>query len=438
MPPPLFSVVIPTINRIEPLKLSIESILAQECGDFECVIIDNNTDDRLDGLCESFDDGRLRRVKTGGLSMAANWDAALLAAQGQYVVLIEDKKCLYGHALLVARDIIEKTGTELLVWGGDVVNDKDPASIRIGTSWGSRQLRTISTDEILDEFTLRDISRLKSKVGFFPKAFAVGCLSVVSKSLLDKIRAQTGQPLCLPVNPDFTMGCHLVNHLSSYLLFDGSMTFVHSLQTSTGGNWHSQRKDVNNVWQTYGGQEIGYRHVPIKTIFIESQPFNDYLAMVELVGGRLAQHPINWTMYYIVMYEHNARNHREGFDRTEELKAWKDALNREPFALQRQVRWHLFRLALRRIFRKIRTKSGLRRLEQMLKGKREKSSAAPVRKIVDVRDFLKQETARLRQIDMKNLKLAPAKPLAADSNREAGSMPEQGELFSTQERMTPP
>jgi glycosyltransferase involved in cell wall biosynthesis len=399
MEAPVFSVVIPTINRIEALKLTIESVLAQEYTNLECVVIDNNKDDRLSGICESFQDSRLRFVKTGGLSMTDNWEAALQSARGQFVVLIEDKKCLFGHALLVAQRIIEKTGTDFLLWSGDVVNDLNPAAIRVGSSWGSRRVRTVSSDEVLDELTLQTHSNLKAKLGF-PRSFIGGSLSVVKKTLLDEIRAETGGAVCQPVNPDFTMGCQLMNRLPSYLFFEGSMTFVHSLSTSTGGNWHSQKKDVNNFWEAYGGHEIGYRHVPIKSIFIESQHFNDYAAMAELLGGRLAKHPINWTMYYIVMYEQNARNHRNGLDRTEELAAWRAGLAREPFATRSTVRRYLFVEAVKRQSKKFRSSSGLRAIERLFKKRKPNSAQNTDRKINDIREFLRQETTRLRKIDL--------------------------------------
>jgi hypothetical protein len=305
----------------------------------------------------------------------------------------------------------------VLYWSGDVVNDLDPNAVRVGSLWGNRVLRTLSSDEVLAEFTLQDSSRLKAKIGGVPRSFIMGSLSVVSKSLLDRIRTETGRPVCLPVNPDFTMGCQLLNCLPSYLFFEGSMSFVHALPTSTGGNWHSNKKDVNKFWDAYGGCEIGYRHVPIKSIFIESQHFNDYVSATKLLGGRLARHPMNWTMYYVAMYEQNARNHRNGLDRTEELRAWKDALSHEPFALRMQVRQYLLRLKLNRGFKKIRTKSGMRRLEQLFKKKRVKADVVSDRKIGDIREFLKQETERLRKLDLRYLEVANLDHFIVDSTR---------------------
>jgi len=415
---PFFSVVIPTKNRIEPLKTTLESILAQEFPDFECVIVDNNDDNRLDGLCESYGDSRLRRVRTGGLHMADNWDAALRAAQGQYVILIEDKQCLYGHALLVAHEIILKTGADALHWGGDVLEDL-AAPFKVGSAWGTRSLQLLSSDDILEQFTFQKPHLRNGKMGYayYLITYIVGCRSVVRRSLLEDIRKSTGLKICLPVNPSFTMGCHLLNRLESYYHFDGSMSLFHSAKVSTGGNLHLKKQDINNFWKEIGGLETGFRYSPIKCYFNEGAHCNDYLAMTELLGGRLARHPMNWVIYYTLMYELNIRNHWDGLDRSDELKAWRDALRLEPWRLQLQVNLQVLAFRLKRIFKTVRSKSGLRRLEKLVKGKPQRPAQDSSRQVSSVREFVVQETARLREIDAGNFDLGkPKKQLSVTSS----------------------
>src|SRR6202790_409854 len=96
---PFFSVLIPTRGKTQQVAWAIQSALAQTFSDLECVVVDNNEDDRVEKICAQFTDPRLRRVKTGGLHMMDNWEEALLSARGAYAVLIQDRQCLYHHCL---------------------------------------------------------------------------------------------------------------------------------------------------------------------------------------------------------------------------------------------------------------------------------------------------------------------------------------------------
>ncbi len=399
MKAPRFSIVIPTKNRTEPLKQAILSVLEQEFQDWECIVVDNNQDERAEKVCREFPDPRIRRVRTGGLHMADNWDAGILAARGEYVALIEDKQCFYGHALAMADKMIRETNTDCLLWRGDVLDDRG-GTYHIGGRTGDRELYKIFPDQLLADFTFEKKTYWKNPT-HFPKEFIVCSLSVVRRSLLENIRVQTGQKICLPVNPELTMGCHLLNAVESYYYFHGSMTFYHSVKLSNGGNVHANKGDVNNFWADMGGEEIGYRYTPIKAYFNENQPFNDYLYMRKLLGGRLSRHPLNWKMYYFATREGLARAEREGYQRISQLKAWQEALAREPLSLQMQVRAHQLKWFLKRLLKKLRNRTGLKRLEQLLRVSRKAAPIAmPGQEFKDLPEFRRAQTLELRRMDL--------------------------------------
>jgi glycosyltransferase involved in cell wall biosynthesis len=397
MTKPFFSIVIPTKNRIEPLRLAVQSVLQQEFSDWECVIVDNNDDDKVEKLFAEISDPRVRLVKTGGLHMADNWDQALQAAIGEYVVLINDKQCLYGHALLVAHQKLKDGEHELLLWGGDVLNDLDPANLTAGKGPGDRKFRVLRTDDALAECTFAT-RRSRKKFTSFPRTFIICSHSVVRRSTLDEIRRRTGQKICLPVNPEVTMGCHLHNHLTSYLYFDGGMSFFHALSVSSGGNLLKHKKDVNGFWASLGGEGSSYRNVPIKHSVIECSNYNDYISMRNLLGGRLSRYPLSWLVYYVMVHECLVKSHREGMDRTPELEAWKKALSGESLWMQARVRAYLFCISCKRLGRNLRIWLGLRRFEQLFK-KRKKAVPKAPQKILSAASFLTEQTRHLRAID---------------------------------------
>lgn len=60
---PLVSVVIPTYNHADFLKLSLASVVNQTYSNWEAIIIDNHSDDNTDEVVSSFRDSRIRLTK---------------------------------------------------------------------------------------------------------------------------------------------------------------------------------------------------------------------------------------------------------------------------------------------------------------------------------------------------------------------------------------
>jgi hypothetical protein len=60
----------------------------------EVVVIDNDDSTETGDYCRGIDDLRLRRVRTGGLSMPDNWRAGLQASRGQYTLVVADRSVL--------------------------------------------------------------------------------------------------------------------------------------------------------------------------------------------------------------------------------------------------------------------------------------------------------------------------------------------------------
>lgn len=88
---PKVSVCIPTYNRTDLLKQSIESVLAQSFTDYELIISDNASEDSTVAIINSFSDPRIvyqRHQKNIGL--VNNWNSCLAAASGEYVTIFHD------------------------------------------------------------------------------------------------------------------------------------------------------------------------------------------------------------------------------------------------------------------------------------------------------------------------------------------------------------
>jgi glycosyltransferase involved in cell wall biosynthesis len=86
-----FSVVIPTCDRPSTLYACIQTVVAQSYDNLQIVVQDNASDSRTREVVESFTDKRIvyRRLKAR-VSMRANSEAGLKAADGEYVIFIGD------------------------------------------------------------------------------------------------------------------------------------------------------------------------------------------------------------------------------------------------------------------------------------------------------------------------------------------------------------
>jgi glycosyltransferase involved in cell wall biosynthesis len=92
---PVFSLLIPTLNRIEPLRRLLASLAEQSCREFEILIADQNPPGLLDGLYAAFENSlslRVIPVPARGVSLARN--ALLPHAQGAYIAFPDDD-CWY-------------------------------------------------------------------------------------------------------------------------------------------------------------------------------------------------------------------------------------------------------------------------------------------------------------------------------------------------------
>ena len=60
---PLISVVIPTYNHADFLKVAITSVVEQTYQNFEIVIVDNHSNDHTNEVVDSFNDDRIHLYK---------------------------------------------------------------------------------------------------------------------------------------------------------------------------------------------------------------------------------------------------------------------------------------------------------------------------------------------------------------------------------------
>lgn len=128
MPEPIYTIIVPAYNRAGSLREALDSVLAQSCPDWECIIVDDGSTDGTPELAAGYvrRDPRFRyhRQENAGAVVARN--AGIRLAQGSWIAFLDsdDKllpwalgcyrhasRCLPGAGIVVGRIAYAHTPT---------------------------------------------------------------------------------------------------------------------------------------------------------------------------------------------------------------------------------------------------------------------------------------------------------------------------------------
>lgn len=116
MPPPLFSVVIPTFNRQALVGATLDSVLAQQLDDYELLVVDDGSSDAtLDIVREYGDRVRLFQQDHKGCAAARNLGAR--EARGEYLAFLDSDDQWFPWTLRVFAEAIRQWNHPAIVAG---------------------------------------------------------------------------------------------------------------------------------------------------------------------------------------------------------------------------------------------------------------------------------------------------------------------------------
>jgi glycosyltransferase involved in cell wall biosynthesis len=107
---PRFSVVVPAFNAAATLPETLESVLAQEYADWECVIVDDGSTDSTPSTVESYcrRDSRFRLVRQKNMGAAEAYRTGIGAARSDLLVICAADDLLLPAHLQVMSDLIRR------------------------------------------------------------------------------------------------------------------------------------------------------------------------------------------------------------------------------------------------------------------------------------------------------------------------------------------
>ncbi len=204
---PLISVLVPTRDRPDLLRLCLSSLLPQQ-ADFEVIVSDNFTRSSAALEVEALGaDARFRYLRPPNpLTMADNWEFAFQHARGDLIVTLIDKTLLLPSALARLTAAAQTSNAEIFSWWSDFYVPVDEA---IGYEQGyySPQYRATLPTQLDAQQCLSDRLSFATPIAQEGTKYftAKPCFGAYRRALTARIAEKTGR-LFHPSSPDFTTG----------------------------------------------------------------------------------------------------------------------------------------------------------------------------------------------------------------------------------------
>ncbi len=116
---PLVSVLLPTRNRLDYLKLALQTVLRQDDGDWEAIVSDNASEEDIAGHVAALGDARVRYVRTASfVPVTENWNTALAHSTGEHVVMLGDDDGLLPGFVAAVRALRERFDAPDVIYTG--------------------------------------------------------------------------------------------------------------------------------------------------------------------------------------------------------------------------------------------------------------------------------------------------------------------------------
>ena len=195
---PLVSVIMPAYNSEKYIGKSIESVLAQDYGKFELIIVDDGSKDGTKSIVEQYakNDIRIELLEQANQGVSVARNKGLDTATGEYVAFLDSDDLWDADNLSVMVQAAECTKSGLICAGFDIINADDT-------------LETVNL--VYKDGELMDFVTSNSEIRFF---FWVGSV-IIRRDILEKYHIRFDEGIAIMEDIGFYIKIFAVTNLKS-------------------------------------------------------------------------------------------------------------------------------------------------------------------------------------------------------------------------------
>lgn len=225
-----FSIIIPTRQRHDTLKHSIQSVLNQTHKEFELVVMDNFSSAETAEVVASFNDERIKYYRAPErLSMSDNWELGLSHATGEYITVLGDDDALMPDCLEICLNLLQEYDVQTVAWSRGTVYWWQSAIV----PWHKNKLYVQLQEQVAVNFQARQ--KLKQFYNFEVSYGELPMLynAFIPRALIEKIKSVHGKYFMSSI-PDVYSGVINAYYLENYLYSFRPLSVAGNSGHSTG------------------------------------------------------------------------------------------------------------------------------------------------------------------------------------------------------------
>jgi len=226
----LFSVIIPTRQRHDTLKHSIQSVINQTHKEFELVVMDNFSSPETAEVVALFNDERIKYYRAPErLSMSDNWELGLSHATGEYITVLGDDDALMPDCLEICLNLLNEYDVQTVAWSRGTVYWWPNAIV----PWHRNKLYVRLQQQVALQFQAKQ--KLKQFYNFEVSYDELPMLynAFIHRSLIEKIKSVHGKYFMSSI-PDVYSGVINAYYLDNYLYSFRPLSVAGNSGHSTG------------------------------------------------------------------------------------------------------------------------------------------------------------------------------------------------------------
>jgi glycosyltransferase involved in cell wall biosynthesis len=240
-----YSILVPTWNKLEYLKDTIDSIINQDCENFELIISDDFSTDGTSDYLAQLKDKRIKLLKPPfKLTQAKNYEFILGHATGEWISIVGDDDGVLPNFFKILDHTIAKLNPEI-----EAISSK-PAFYY----WES--VNDLYGDRVVDyQNFFKDDEIINSKKSLFyallgwkdrtdlPMIYTSG---IIKKTLVDRIKIKSSNFFFHSIVPDYYSMVAILFETNKFLRLNQPIFWVGASSKSTGKGLRIYQDNIEN------------------------------------------------------------------------------------------------------------------------------------------------------------------------------------------------